>query len=156
MDKIDKFIVKPDLIKSIIDTICIPNNNNHTIPNNGNHTIPNNGNHTIIDKSNITDTRILLGKNAETNWQIYKASSQTDCIFHLDKLSSPYVIVNIPADMLTTEQIYIIGSICKSKSKHKNVPNISVMYTPISNTMLGNNVGEFIITSNRKKNTVII
>ena len=103
-----------------------------------------------------TQPRYLIGKNAEFNWKIYKASNPYDTIFHLDKFSSPYVIVNVPIDELTNKQKQIAALLCKSKSKYKNLSSVNVLYTPISNTMLGSQVGEFIIKSNKKKNMITI
>lgn len=107
-----------------------------------------------VDTKSITDSIFLFGKNAQDNWNIYKASKQTDTIFHLDKLSSPYVIINVPMEFLTKEQIYAAALLCKSKSKYKNMANIGILYTPISNTVLGFVPGSFIVLSNHKKTVV--
>ena len=105
----------------------------------------------------MTDTTTYtIGKNAEDNWKIYRESSQTNSIFHLDKFSSPYVIVNVPVEDLTNQQIYTAADLCKSHSKYKNVPNMGVMYTSISNTHLGKKPGAFIVNSNRKVKVVNI
>ena len=106
--------------------------------------------------TNEQNPRFLIGKNAEINWQIYKASDGLDTIFHLDKFPSPYVILNIPIELLTKEQINAAALLCKSKSKYKNITNIGIMYTPISNTNLGIRTGEFIIKSNRKKKIIFV
>lgn len=111
---------------------------------------------TILENTNGSCVRFMLGKNAELNWLIYKASDQSDTIFHLNKFTSPYVIINVRIDMLTNDQIFIAALLCKSKSKHKNIPNIGIMYTSISNTFLGNKIGEFIIKNNKKKNIIKI
>lgn len=100
--------------------------------------------------------QIIVGKNAENNWKIYNESSQTDTIFHLDKFSSPYVIIKIPMIDLTNEQIRTAAELCKSKSKYKNMTNVGVLYTPIANTYLGIKVGSFIIRSNHKKNIIFV
>lgn len=102
------------------------------------------------------DINLLVGKNASNNWEIYKLSNQTDTIFHLDKFPSPYVIINKPIAELSTELIQFAATICKSKTKYKNVPNIGVLYTPISNTTIGDKVGSFVVVSNRKKHVVHI
>jgi hypothetical protein len=107
-----------------------------------------------MDTCSVLQARFLLGKNAESNWSIYKVSSPNDTIFHVDKLSSPYVIVNIPMDKLTKEQIYAAAILCKSKSKHKSCHNLEILYTPISNTYLGDKVGLFIIKSENKKKII--
>ena len=101
-----------------------------------------------------TEPVYLIGKNAADNWELYKKSQKTDSIFHLDKFSSPYVIVNIDMDSLTAEQINTAANLCKSHSKYKNVPQIGVLYTSISNTKLGKETGSFIIISNRKTKIV--
>jgi predicted ribosome quality control (RQC) complex YloA/Tae2 family protein len=105
----------------------------------------------------MTDTIVYtVGKNAEDNWKIYRESSQTYTIFHLDKFSSAYVIVNVPMEELTNQQIYTAADLCKSRSKYKNIPNLGVMYTSISNTHLGDKPGAFIVNSNRKVKLVVI
>ena len=105
---------------------------------------------------NMEPPKYLLGKNAADNWKIYKESSQADTVFHLDKFSSPYVIVNLPIAELTPEHINTAAELCKSKSKYKNMSNIGVMYTPISNTILGDALGSFIISSNHKVKVIYI
>lgn len=102
-------------------------------------------------ENNLIEPKILVGKNATDNWRIYKESSQMDTIFHLDKFPSPYVIIDVPVDKLTNSQIYQIANLCKSKSKHRCALNISVLYTSVSNTVLGKTVGSFIIISHHKK-----
>ena len=97
-----------------------------------------------------------VGKNAQDNWKIYHESRQTDTIFHLDKFSSPYVIVNISITDLMPEQILTAAQLCKSKSKYKNLSNIGIFYTPISNTKLGDTIGSFVVNSNHKKKLVYI
>ena len=105
----------------------------------------------------MTDTTVYtIGKNAEDNWKIYRESSQTFTIFHLDKFSSAYVIVNVLMEDLTNQQIYTAADLCKSHSKYKNVPNTGVMYTSISNTHLGNKPGAFIVNSNKKVKVVYV
>ena len=103
-----------------------------------------------------SDINLLVGKNAPNNWEIYKLSNQTDTIFHLDKFPSPYVIINKPMAELSTELIQFAATVCKSKSKYKNVPNVGVLYTPIYNTTMGDKIGSFVIISNRKKYLVHI
>ena len=107
-----------------------------------------------FDIDSVSNIRYLVGKNAENNWNIYRASERSDTIFHLDKFSSPYVIVNVPITELTTEQIYMAAYLCKLKSKYKSYNNIGVLYTSISNTSLGNEIGSFNIKSTGKKKVI--
>lgn len=109
-----------------------------------------------INTNNLENINFLLGRNAASNWYIYHNSDQSDTIFHLDKFSSPYVIVNLPIDQLTREQILVASIICKKKSKYKNVPEIGILYTSVSNTRLGESLGTFIIKSNNKKKLIYI
>jgi len=109
----------------------------------------------LLDNS-VANLKFLIGKNAENNWEIYKSSSQKDVIFHLDKFSSPYVIVNVSMDDLTPDQIKVAATICKLRSKYKNMKNIGVSYTPISNTILGQDVGSYIIRNNHKKKVIYV
>ena len=109
-----------------------------------------------MDQHNNIEIKYVVGKNAVDNWKIYKESSQTDTIFHLNKFSSPYVIINVPFKDITNEQIYTAAQLCKSKSKYKNLPNLGVLYTSISNTSLASKPGAFHINSNRKVKVVNI
>lgn len=104
----------------------------------------------------VLDFNIVFGKNATDNWRIYKAASQTSTIFHLDSFSSPYVIIDIPFVDLDKAQVIKAANLCKSKSKYKNIKNLVVFYTPISNTYLGNTVGTFFIKSSGKKKVISI
>ena len=38
----------------------------------------------------------IIGENANDNWDVLKSSKQSWIWFHLDKLSSPYVILSSP------------------------------------------------------------
>jgi hypothetical protein len=105
---------------------------------------------------NSVEPMYVIGKNALDNWKIYKEASQRDTVFHLDGLTSPYVIVNRTMDELTTQIINTAADLCKSKSKHKHLHNLKVLYTSISNTRLGDAIGSFVVISNHKKRIVNI
>lgn len=109
-----------------------------------------------FNMESLENTLFLVGTSASTNWDMYRHCMQTDTIFHLNKFSSPYVIVNLPINQLSNEQILAAAIICKRKSKYKNVPNVGVIYTPISNTVLGNEIGSFVIRNNHKKKLIIV
>ena len=99
---------------------------------------------------------LSVGTSASENWLLYRKSRQCDTIFHLVKYPSAYVIAPIPMEDLTKEQILEAATLCKSKSKYKNLPNLAVMYTPISNTILGMELGSFVVKSNHKKKVVYV
>lgn len=102
------------------------------------------------------EIKYIVGKNAIDNWKIYREAKQIDTIFHLEKFTSPYVIVNFPMNELTKEHIYMAANLCKDNSKYKNVPKLGILYTSISNTKLGNKVGSFVIINRHKIKTIMI
>lgn len=91
-----------------------------------------------------------IGKNKEENWKIYNEAEPTHTIFHLDSLSSPYVIVPISIEELTPAVVIEASQMCKLHSKYRNYHQIKVMYTAVSNTRLGAETGSFVVISNRK------
>lgn len=107
---------------------------------------------------------IICGKNAEDNWKILKEADQNDLWFHLEHDSSPYVILKIDENVsnnlethsstLLNDLIYEAALLCKSKSKHKNGRNISIMYTKVKNVKKSDVVGEVNITG--KTNRIVV
>ena|ERR1700747_714764 len=96
----------------------------------------------------IIEPIIKRGKNAKNNWEIYDEAEQFHTIFHIDNLTSPYVIINLPMNELTNQQIAECGNLCKEHSKHKHI-KVTMLYTEISNTYKGNVLGQFIIKSDK-------
>ena len=94
----------------------------------------------------------LVGENAQDNWNLLTNSKQQWIWFHLDKVSSPYVILTKSIKDLKNEQLekswkeYIVKAclLCKENSKYKN-NKIKVIYTNVKNVSKGNSVGEAII-----------
>ena len=94
----------------------------------------------------------LVGENAQDNWKLLTSSKQQWVWFHLDKVSSPYVILTKSIKDLKNEHLdkswkeYIIKAciLCKENSKYKN-NKVKVIYTNVKNISKGNNVGEAII-----------
>jgi len=98
----------------------------------------------------MTTYNIKCGKSAKHNWDIYKESDELDTVFHLHNLTSPYVIIDVPINELTDEQILECSILCKNKSKHKHLNRLDVMFTSISNTKIGKVIGSFIILDERQ------
>jgi predicted ribosome quality control (RQC) complex YloA/Tae2 family protein len=88
---------------------------------------------------------IRRGKSAAMNWQLYRESAPEDTLFHLDELSSPYVIIEKSMKDLTPEEITMCARQCWEYSAHTHLRRVRVMYTPISNTRLGKEKGSFFI-----------
>ena len=76
--------------------------------------------------NNIT---YIIGENAKDNWDILDKADQNDVWFHLDKFTSPYVIMK----STDTSKINIIygANLCKENSKYKNLKNLKIVYCSI-------------------------
>ena len=93
-----------------------------------------------------------IGKNSYENWDILKSSQNGYIFFHLKSFPSCYVIM----ESYTTDSEYInVGAkLCKENTKYKNLNNIIVDYCNVSNTRIGDKVGEVYYISNRKVNQI--
>lgn len=94
----------------------------------------------------------IIGENAQDNWNLLSSSKQQWIWFHLDKFSSPYVILteslkdlkNNTYEKSWREYIVKAGLLCKENSKHKN-NKVKIIYTNVKNVSKGTSVGEAII-----------
>ena len=95
---------------------------------------------------------IVIGENAQDNWDKIQESSPTDIWVHMKSFPSSHVIIRDedPND----ERIMEAAIICKANSKYR-FKNAKVSYTPISNVVLGDVVGTVHFISNRQVKTVI-
>lgn len=85
-----------------------------------------------------------VGQNASHNWKLIDNSHPQDLWFHLKSFPSPHVIAKSDCN------IYECAHLCKIKSKYKNWKHIKVIYTPCSNVIKGNSIGEVFFKSNKK------
>jgi predicted ribosome quality control (RQC) complex YloA/Tae2 family protein len=94
---------------------------------------------------------IVVGSNAKENWDLLELSDKTWIILHLDKFTSPYVIIknNNP----TNDTINYAAHLCKDNSKWKFL-KLAVLYTPINNVRKGSKLGEFIMKGKYKTITI--
>lgn len=104
----------------------------------------------------MENNNIIIGQNAEDNWKILKEAKQNYIWFHLDNLSSPYVILQELIKDSTKDQIYEAALACKENSKYKNIPQVTVIYTEVKNIKKGSKVGQAIIKSNKKCKKIIV
>jgi len=91
---------------------------------------------------------IIIGKDAQDNWDIINESSPCDIWFHLNSFPSCHVIIRDCTP--TQETIQMAAELCKEKSKYKHIKNIKVVYTTISNLELAEVIGSVNIVSRRK------
>ena len=108
---------------------------------------------TIYDEKCQSIINIVIGKNAEDNWKILAKSRQNDIIFHLDKLSSPYVIILNPPNIISSKTLYYVASLCKEHSKYNNIDRVAVIYTTVKNVSRGDVLGSLIM---KKTSRIVI
>ena len=105
----------------------------------------------------VGEYECFIGQNKIENWSLLSGRNSWDYIFHLASFPSCYVIVSLenPKEL---EKKYItkIAKLCKHNTKYKNVPNIKIEYTNISNILKGNVLGEYKYVSRKKINTIKI
>jgi predicted ribosome quality control (RQC) complex YloA/Tae2 family protein len=93
----------------------------------------------------------IIGENANDNWDVLKSSKQSWIWFHLDKLSSPYVILSLSLSKLKKSHnnwkdcIRYAALLCKENSKYTK-QTVNVTWTTCKNVSFGSKPGEAIIT----------
>ena len=102
----------------------------------------------------FNDTQILIGQNSSENWELLDDNPETYYWFHLKSFPSCHVIVQ--SDDITDELIHYAATVCKNKTKYKNLGNLKVNYTPISNIKKADVVGSVCFNSNRKVKSITI
>ena len=104
----------------------------------------------IIEYEGIT---YKVGKNSAENWELL-SESQCYTWFHLASFSSCYVICC--TEDPTDDMIRYSAELCKSNTKYRNLKNLKVNYTPISNLKKGPIEGMVIMKSNRKVKNIVV
>ena len=102
-----------------------------------------------------------VGSNAEDNWKLLQNSKQNWIWFHLDKLSSPYVVItesiktlkNKKCPMSLNYYLNFGAELCKENSKYKKL-KVSVTWTEVKNVSKGTKVGSAIIKG--KRNIIVL
>ena len=84
----------------------------------------------------------FIGQNAIENWSLLDISEENDLFFHLTSFPSCYVIIK--TQKITKEIIEKGALLCKENTKYKNLRNIYIDYTYVSNVEKGDIVGEII------------
>ena len=97
------------------------------------------------------EVKYIIGENAKDNWEVLKLTQQNWIWFHLDKFSSPYVVLSLPLNKLKKthndwkKYLNYGALLCKANSKHFN-KKVNVIWTLCKNVSYGTQVGEAIIT----------
>jgi predicted ribosome quality control (RQC) complex YloA/Tae2 family protein len=85
---------------------------------------------------------VNIGKSAKENWKLLDDSHPNDIWFHLDKVSSPYVILESKnSEDIPQHIIYECAKLCKSHSKQKNLTSSSIIYCSVGNIKKAKAVG---------------
>lgn len=101
---------------------------------------------------------LIIGKNAQNNWDIlkkYKKINKSYLWFHLDGFSSPYVILEKEYNKVSKQEIIYACQACKDNSKYKNM-EVKIVYTTLKNIIKGNEIGQAIIKSKKKCNYITL
>lgn len=96
----------------------------------------------------------VCGLNARDNFDLILGSKQDHWWFHLNSFPSPHVVFRDP--ILEYDDIIESAMLCKSKSKYKNIRNVKIVYTPISNVRLTDVIGQVTFVSKRKCKFIVI
>tara|TARA_B100001093_G_scaffold432477_1_gene428981 strand:- start:57 stop:377 length:321 start_codon:yes stop_codon:yes gene_type:complete len=101
----------------------------------------------------FNDIKIVIGQNAEENWNIIDFDSDNIWL-HLNSFPSCHVIIQHtdPGDELLT----YAADLCKSNTKYRNLKNLKVCYTKCNNLKKGSDVGSVTYKSKRKVKTITI
>lgn len=87
---------------------------------------------------------IIVGENAQENWDIISDADSLDIWFHLENNPSPHVILKTNKTKLADidkKIIFLCGAECKNRSKLKSVKNTYVIYTEIKNVSKAEDIG---------------
>jgi len=103
---------------------------------------------------NCSNTPVKIGENASENWELVDNAKPEYWWVHLTSFPSPHIIIE--TDEPSIGIIERCASLCKLKTKYKNMKNLRVDYTPISNLIKGDKVGEVIYISRRKVKNIKI
>jgi predicted ribosome quality control (RQC) complex YloA/Tae2 family protein len=106
----------------------------------------------------FNDIKYLIGESAQDNWDLLKLSKQDYIWFHLEKQSSPYVIIcesetNLRKNGSIAIYLNEAAMLCKKYSKLKNTYKIRIIYTEIKNLKKGDKIGSIIL---KRKPSIII
>lgn len=95
--------------------------------------------------------KIIIGKNAQENWDIIFTASSEDIWFHVDEYPSPHVILKIPENYKlkkVPKKILVQCALkCKIYSKYNNIKKLNIIYAKIKNVKKGDKIGSVTTTN---------
>ena len=100
----------------------------------------------------INEVTVLLGETAKENWSLIDEASDDYIWMHLNSFPSGHIIIQ--SDSLDDTILNEAASLCKQNTKYRNLSNLKICYTKVSNLIKGEKVGSVHFKSNRKVNTI--
>jgi len=97
-------------------------------------------------------TTCLLGETAKENWSIIDDSEGDFTWMHLNSFPSGHIIIQ--SDEINNDILFKAANLCKQNTKYRNVPNLKVCYTKVSNLIKGEKTGSVHYKSNRQVHTI--
>ena len=91
---------------------------------------------------------IKIGQNSRENWDLIDNSNQNYIWLHLNSFPSCHVVIE---DENPSNELLLEGArICKDNTKYRNLKNLKICYTTISNLIKGHEICSVSYKSNRK------
>jgi predicted ribosome quality control (RQC) complex YloA/Tae2 family protein len=91
---------------------------------------------------------IKIGQSAKENWDLIDNSNKNYIWLHLDSFPSCHIVIE---DENPSNELLLEGArLCKDNTKYRNLKNLKICYTNISNLIKGNEIGSVSYKSNRK------
>ena len=91
---------------------------------------------------------IKIGQSAKENWDLIDNSNQNYIWLHLDSFPSCHVVIE---DENPSNELLLEGArLCKENTKYRNLKNLKICYTTISNLIKGKEMGSVSYKFNRK------
>ena len=102
----------------------------------------------------INGINAFLCETAKENWQLIDESDDKFTWMHLNSFPSGHIIIQ--SEDIDDVILNAAAELCKQHTKYRNIPNLKICYTLVSNLIKGEKVGSVHYKSNRKVNTVKI
>lgn len=93
--------------------------------------------------------KLVIGSNAQENWNLLDSSNVGDLWFHLSDLPSCYVILQ--GNNFTKQDINLAAQHCKLNTKYRDFKTLYVDCLPIQYLRKGTKVGQVILKKKANK-----
>jgi predicted ribosome quality control (RQC) complex YloA/Tae2 family protein len=104
----------------------------------------------IYENDDGIDYRVLIGKNAQDNWDLISSSDPEDLWFHCEDIPSCHVVLkeNNGKKKIPMNVLKFCSEQCKLRSQVEK--KINIIYTKIKNVKKGSDIGS-VYTKNTKR-----